>query len=115
MNTDENAPPSSKDEKPTSVGLMSSPFGFLAGVRAMLSPAVKDPLSESPIVSGRPALRDANASTTPNNKNYLTGVRASLSPIPNGTGCKLDGRMPCNIGVCATRSWLLPSCFPYGQ
>lgn len=71
METDENAPPP-KTEQPTPSGLLS-PFGFLAGVRAMLSPALKDQQSEgsdSP-VSSRPILKDVNTSASPRSKGFL--------------------------------------------
>ncbi|XP_034245040.1 serine-rich adhesin for platelets isoform X2 [Thrips palmi] len=74
MNSDENAPPT-KDEKTTPAGMLSAPFGFFAGVRAMLSPQVKDPSSDAPIATGRPALRDANASLSPNPKGNMNGAQ----------------------------------------
>lgn len=83
MDRDENAPPS-QNANATAPGLLSSSFGFLAGVRAMLSP--KDPLSETPIVSGRPALRDANAAASPpNQKSYMTGAQGLGGQVPAET------------------------------
>lgn len=87
METDENAPPT-KDEKPTQAGLLS-PFGFLAGVRAMLSPSVKDSPpqgSDSPVSSsGRPVLRDMNLSSSPRPKSSTPG--GPQAPADSGGAC----------------------------
>lgn len=83
LESDENIPPP-KDEKPNQTGYMS-PFGFLAGVRAMLSPTVKDqPPSEGPETPvSRSVLRDVNMARSPKSKNDLSVVSIEISSFWN--------------------------------